>query len=765
MSGTSVDPLRAFPSYASLLSFVLSVDLQTPLVGKLFELLIQHPNLTLSEMSKVFRAAEENGGIVGKGGAMHSLSLPSPCKHPSLTVRSPLWLETNDPEVLKSSGKALIRSDAALRELITRLVLHRVVSCTNADAGSVYPSRNGSGSASICYYSLKSGTTLLLRLYYPLVLQWVRNKFGSIGERLASIVHQLGVVPLNSVVETLTNAAVAAKENPPPSSLSSSSHSSLTVDFSGRESTSRSGGWSSARKERATAWSPPPARAKAWMCAFHQVALKMVRRGVLEVVSSGATNGEQEEEQRRKSARKEHADVNSTCNVSSLPVMPNWYIRWNVSQLVRLLLHTAMRQLIHERVADFSAGPEVVAVPNIVLDTFFVTQENAWMEKSLSALGPASALSTESQWNRESSSHRGCNPASEQMEGRGESLNAAGFPSPLPPVSTCSVSFAALVNAVQRHRSGAFLPNKKELLNDQVQQVLECLQEEVIGRNGLVGRSKPVGVEKTAAFITGGSLNNQDRNSVYHLHYAALCTAIRLTVVEKVILARHGVLGVRIFKLLMAHHFLEDKGLAELLVAAQPQTRELLHEMMKDGLLQQKEVSKIEANITSERQPKYQIYLWGLQAETQLIPRVRDIIAQSLLKAVVCLNTLRCRTSTSLSSMEESIAHDPNFYSPSDSNGSSSSPHGDGEEMGGSPRVESIKQEVADEMGSSFFPPAGGPSLSLLHNALTSAKGKSSALVKNVAEFEALVNQHRQLLGVESVVLAHMRMLFIMDFA
>lgn len=758
MSGTSVDPLRAFPSYASLLSFVLSVDLQTPLVGKLFELLIQHPNLTLSEMSKVFRAEEEKGENGGRNGVVDSLSLSSPSHHPSSTVRSPLWLETNEPGVLKSSGKAAIRSDAALRELITRLVLHRVVSCTNTEPGGAYPSRSGSGSAPICYYSLQSGTALLLRLYYPLALHWVRNAFGSIGERLARMVHQLGVVPLNSVIQTLTNAAVAAKENPPPSSLSSSSHSSRTVDCSGREHTRRSGGWSSVRQEQENPWIAPPARAKAWMLALQQVGLEMVRRGVLEVVSGGAMDGEQEEEQRKKSARKEHADVNSTSRFVPPPlVIPNWYIRWNVPQIVRLLLHTAMRQLIHERVADFSAGPDVVAVPNIVLDTFFTTEENAWMQNSIGA----STLTAESLVKKEHSSQRGFAPAREHMVGREESLNAAGFPPSLPPVSTCSVSFAALVNAVQCHRSGAFVPSKRELLDDQVRRVLECLQEDVIGRNGLVGRSKLVGKEKTAAFIIGGALSMHDSNSVYHLHYTALCTAIRLTVVEKVILARHGVLGVRIFKLLMAHRFLEDKGLAELLVAAQPQTRELLHEMMKDGLLQQKEVSKIEANITSERQPKYQIYLWGLQAETQLIPRVRDIIAQSLLKAVMCLNTLRCRASTSLELKEESILQDPNFYSPL---GSSSS-HGGGQEAEGSPRVDSIKQEVADEVGNTFFPPAGGPSLSLLRNALTSAKGKSLALSKNVAEFEALVHQHRQLLGVESVVLAHMRMLFIMDFA
>lgn len=798
MPRSVVDPLRAFPSYASLLSFLLTIDLQTPLVGKLLQLLIQHPNLTLSEISKAFRAEEEKGSK-GRGGDINALVFTAMASHPSLTVKSPLCLDIANPESLKSSAKPSIRLDAALREIVSRLVLHRVITCTDSDGGNPSSSRNACGTATSapCYYSLQSGTALLLRLYYPLVLQWIRNKFGDVGERLACFVHQLGVVPLRAAIETLANAAAVSKEVPPLTSLFASVSSSRGGNICKREGSSssssphngsHSGG--EGREEQDVARSLPAARAKTWINLLHEVGISMVRYGVFEVVnrdtdeSDGGAVSEEEKrtgginmegEMRSKTMRLESGNTIASSSLPSSHGIPHWCIRWNVSHLARLLVHAAMRQLVQERVTNFSGGTEVVAVPAIVLDVFFTAQEKAWLHVSGTSSRLGSSFSTERQWktDRASSSNvpieqfggsrapGGGTSAEEEQRGNAHALETLGFPPPLPVMSTSPVPFAAFIHAVQQqqHHLLATSQRRTVIMEDQVRRVLECLREDVIGRNGLVGRSKFFGAEATCAFVICDIGSNQD---LYRLHYAALCTALRLTVVEKVIFARHGVLGVRTFKLLMAHHFLEDKSLAELLVAAQPQTRELLHDMMKDGLLQQKEISKVDVSITSERQPKHQIYLWGLQAETQLIPRIREIIAQSLLKAVFRLNALHRRASASPSPMEESILQDPDFSAPSVHSGNT--PSASSKERWDNSSDGVVKQEEPEESSATFLPHVGSPPLGLPDSNVARGNGRISFLPHNTADFDALVHHQRQLIGIESVILAHMRMLFIMDF-
>lgn len=809
--GTSpVDPLRAFPSYASLVSFLISIDLQSPLVGKLLQLLIHHPNLTLSEISKAFREEEESGrnrrGVGGGEGRslLNALSSPSLNQHPSLTVRSPLCLDTGNPEALKSSAKTAPRLDAALRELMSRLVLHRVIACGDSkdrssfSSGSEYSVQN---SSSTCYYSLQSGTTLLLRLYYPLVLQWVRNRFGDVGERLASIVHQLGIVPLSSAIEILANAAVAAKELPPPLSLPTSLHSSPSNSAVQREVTRTSTTSKNADVgggERELTRNSPAARTRAWVDVYREVGIAMVQHGVFEVVNSdvddtnmgenrnhdrGWGNRNEETEMRKKAVCLENGSSISISPLLHSPDISHWYIRWNVSHLVHLLLHSAMRQLVQGRVADFSGSAETIGVPSIILDVFFSAQEKTWLQVSNTASRCGSSFSGGRQADNDRNSLHFSNNTTEyggagevrsnmsveeRRRGGSKLIDAFGFPLPLPSVSAPPVPLSALVNAVQNHyqqKQGSLTSQKIMLLEDQVRRVLECLQDDAIGRSGLVGRPKRTGAAKTAAFVISGL--ESSHNTLYHLHYGALCAALRLTVVEKVIFARHGVLGVRAFKLLTSHHFLEDKGLAELLVAAQPQTRELLHDMMKDGLLQQKEISKVDVSVTSERQPKHQIYLWGFQEETQLMPRIREIIAQSLLKAVFRLNTLRHGNSGALSSKEEMILQDPNFCAPyansSSSNGNASAP-GQNKENGRNCSDGRVKEEESHESFSTFlphvgFPPFGGPD-----TGIKGGKDRLSLLPTHPEDFDALVHHHRQLLGIENVVLAHMRMLFIMDF-
>lgn len=121
----------------------------------------------------------------------------------------------------------------------------------------------------------------------------------------------------------------------------------------------------------------------------------------------------------------------------------------------------------------------------------------------------------------------------------------------------------------------------------------------------------------------------------FSLRLSAVVSALRLDCCERVVFSRHGVLGVRLMKLLLKHRFLEDRTLAEEAVATQPRTRHTLSAMMRDGYVCQQEVSR--GVVTSDRQPKSSIFLWTCSMEQCLAPAVREHLAGSLLHALAGL--------------------------------------------------------------------------------------------------------------------------------
>lgn len=594
----SLNPFSCFSSYVNLLSYLATRDLGTPLAGQLMEVFARHENLSLSEIATKMREKPSNSPYSKALSSSHAEeSSPEASGGKLFTdVPSDLTLDPSNTASLQSAAKSSIQSDAAVRELVTRFVIHRVVS-SSGEGGS--GSERGASGSGLTVYMLQPATALMLRVYYPLVLQYVRSEWGEAAERLAAVVHQLGLVSLSAAVRAVAQASSA----------------------------------DASRSE-----------------ALRVAALALLHGSVLEVAHSAAN-----ESQPRKKFRPES---------SSAGDLPLCFVRWNVPFLVRLLLHRAMRQLVQERLADQSGGMAMS-----VLDRLLRGQEELCLQ------GSRTVMAAVESGGRVENSIVGV-----------EADSGSECFSPLPDYGAGPpVSFSEL-------RSALHCDTPEEVL--QLSEALERLQSPTLSSSGLQRADPTPSPFVLRCSATGASLLDSlapDSSTYFQLHYAALRAALRCSVVERVVFARHGVMGVRLVRLLTIHHFLEDKTIAELLIAPQPRTRELLHEMMRDGLVQQREISKVDANPMSERQPKHQVYLWGLQKDHTgtMLPVVRQMVAQSLLLAFVSLGSLKKVTFPS-------------------------------------------HEEEGDE--------------------------------KAAAALEAYTRYCQQRVGLENVVLAHMRMLFLLDF-
>ncbi|CBZ31235.1 hypothetical protein, conserved [Leishmania donovani] len=118
------------------------------------------------------------------------------------------------------------------------------------------------------------------------------------------------------------------------------------------------------------------------------------------------------------------------------------------------------------------------------------------------------------------------------------------------------------------------------------------------------------------------------QSNFYAIDHVTAVHLLQEAVCERVVYSRYGVLGVRIMKLLLQHHFLEERTLAEQSIATYVKVREVLHQMFKDGFLLQQEVPRTSALV--ERSAKASVYLWGLSWSATLLPVVRERLAKTL---------------------------------------------------------------------------------------------------------------------------------------
>ncbi|KPI83265.1 hypothetical protein ABL78_7710 [Leptomonas seymouri] len=134
----------------------------------------------------------------------------------------------------------------------------------------------------------------------------------------------------------------------------------------------------------------------------------------------------------------------------------------------------------------------------------------------------------------------------------------------------------------------------------------------------------PVALPATRALL----VQPHKQHGFYALDSVTAVHLLQEAVCERVVYTGYGVLGVRIMKLLLQHHYLEERTLAEQSVATYAKTRDVLHRMFKDGFLTQQEVPR--SGALADRTAKGSIFLWGLSWAATLLPAVRERLAKTL---------------------------------------------------------------------------------------------------------------------------------------
>lgn len=150
-----------------------------PIAGAMARSLLERGPLTLKELQVAVRQDEEmarvaalratNANLSGRASSASMLDIGSP-------LATNATLATHNADLL---------SDVAMKEVLTRLVLHRIV--------GHQPSSST--------YEVQEGPALLLRLLFPLLLQCARQRYGDAARSLLIVYHQLGVVPLAAAVK------------------------------------------------------------------------------------------------------------------------------------------------------------------------------------------------------------------------------------------------------------------------------------------------------------------------------------------------------------------------------------------------------------------------------------------------------------------------------------------------------------------------------------------------------------------------------------
>ncbi|KAG8342992.1 hypothetical protein ERJ75_001408300 [Trypanosoma vivax] len=125
-----------------------------------------------------------------------------------------------------------------------------------------------------------------------------------------------------------------------------------------------------------------------------------------------------------------------------------------------------------------------------------------------------------------------------------------------------------------------------------------------------------------------GSASSGSMDGSFSFQYHSAVEAMRRDCCERFVFARHGVLGLRLIKLLLQHHNMEDRMLAEEAIATLPRTREVLHAMMRDGYVRQQEVPK--TGTLADRLPKNSVFLWSCNLHRELLPTIRVQVATAL---------------------------------------------------------------------------------------------------------------------------------------
>ena len=146
-----------------------------PLAGGVCRVLSHNGPMSLTDLSEAVRRDEDVSGVAAaaanRASATGEKTTAVPATH---QIGTSLRVDLGE----LSSAKDLIH-EVAVKEVVTRLVLHRLVYADPAKQ----------------LYGLRLGSALLLRVFFPLLVHCVRQQYGEAAKCVLLAVNQLGAVP------------------------------------------------------------------------------------------------------------------------------------------------------------------------------------------------------------------------------------------------------------------------------------------------------------------------------------------------------------------------------------------------------------------------------------------------------------------------------------------------------------------------------------------------------------------------------------------
>lgn len=553
MEGRSVTALAA---HFTLLEDAVSTQLG-PLAGRIVRKLSDRGPMTLKDIANalseepfqarttILEAARAVGSNLNLGGDAGGSK-----KANSKSMNN----NTNGDNSSSGSIEPSVLVDASIKEVMTRLILHRIVSACEYETS----------------YELRLGYGLLLHVLHPLIAQGARRRYGEAGEALALVIRQLAAVPVGAA------ARLAAERCP-----------SIGAD------------------------------------AVRAAAAAMAADGWLENVFPAEAAADASESGGGGGRKRSRADAAS----ASASPSSDFTCRLCAPVILRELLQDALEQWVSERFPDGGGLP--VAVASLLLSSMHTGQRGE-VDPTCNGGGgdvfrPRSAdTAADGALGALLESGEGGAAAAVQNPYGYPLIGLGPFSRPVTPSEVClalqaaaaaggDVSFGGSSSRLALY--SAFATASHEAVSATLRRLAA-----VTSTNG--GPAGPI-VTATAS---------GDR---FWMQLSAVLSALQMDCCERTVFSRHGVLGVRLMKLLLQQRMLEDRTLAEEAVATQPRTRQTLSAMMHDGYCFQQEVPR--GAITGDRQPKSSVFLWEVSMRRSLVPAVRVQLAQALLHATTKL--------------------------------------------------------------------------------------------------------------------------------
>ena len=127
------------------------------------------------------------------------------------------------------------------------------------------------------------------------------------------------------------------------------------------------------------------------------------------------------------------------------------------------------------------------------------------------------------------------------------------------------------------------------------------------------------------AMDASGLLRSRPADS-FSIEMAAFLSHLRLLQSQSILTASHSLLASRIFRLLASHTRMEESQIAEHCTASRQQTRETLHQLLRDGWLTLSEVPR-----SVDRAPSKTFFCWGVERSKEAA-HVRQLMWSSAVK-------------------------------------------------------------------------------------------------------------------------------------